>query len=182
MIKAIVGMDAITSHTTYVPLANGTTSHYNTLVSCTTNHLFIRRTRAIIRCNTMTKPTNFLSLPHELRQDILFRSLHGRIEPKYAPPVFYSRCTIPKSIQDWAVTLQEAAPDILDNVDSVEEKWLEDLDVVWQAERPFRFRASAIERAFFELLGRKTGRYGLLTWFADELSEETKEKISRVLI
>lgn len=78
------------------------------------------------------------------------------------------------------MTLQEAAPDILDNVDSVEEKWLEDLDVVWQAAR--FLRASAVERAFFEVLARKTGRYGLLTWFADELSEETKEKMSKVLI
>lgn len=52
--------------------------------------------------------------------------------------------------------------------------------MVWQAAR--FLRASAVERAFFEVLARKTGRYGLLTWFADELSEETKEKMSKVLI
>jgi hypothetical protein len=75
------------------------------------------------RTNTRER-TTFLTLPHELRQYIIYESIaDGQIHPPFDRDITKVR----SMIKLWAARLREVDPDIIGDVDEVQQRWTNDL-------------------------------------------------------
>lgn len=119
------------------------------------------------------EPTGFLSLPRELRQDILLRTTHNYHLIKIGPGgcFWYSYEHLHNPIKQWVKVLREAFSAITDDVGYLEERWVLELDAIWKAGTNLDFvkyiktKGGYIEYGNAVKLAEKTGNYGFLRWF-----------------
>lgn len=101
-------------------------------------------------------PTNFFTLPRELRQQILLNTYDANVlrDPDLLattqhytwPPHYWNHR---EHVKIWATALREVSSGIVEDVDFVEKKWLENLEELrheessweaWRSEHEGRFR------------------------------------------
>lgn len=129
-------------------------------------------------CQNMTgRPASFLSLPHELRQDILLRTWRNRFPYDWRKYRFMFASSYressqrTKKLEKWVATLRDVDVQIAGDMDYVERKWREGL---WQILRTipnyiFAIDALAWQQIVVEHSCRRAriSPYGRL-WVLDE--------------